>query len=136
MYNIAITKEGKTDFFNDIDDNPRPYPSLADALVSAQYLGLNRDDVELHFIKEGASTEGITQTVKTLPKEEKNSNEKSLEKMSHKQLVAYAAEAGIPIPPESTKADILALIQILEKPATETNDNLQGDSNNGRTTQN
>jgi len=63
MYNIAITKENKTEFFNCTGDKPRQYPTLADALVSAQYLGLSRGDVELHFVKEGASISEIAKNV-------------------------------------------------------------------------
>ncbi|MDR0474383.1 MAG: hypothetical protein LBH43_12015 [Treponema sp.] len=59
MYNIAITKNKETSFFDGADGKPRPYPTLADALVSAQYLGLSRQDVELHFVKEGAAAEGL-----------------------------------------------------------------------------
>jgi hypothetical protein len=68
MYNIAITKENKTSFFNGADDKPRPYPTLADALVSAQYLGLTREDVELHFVREGASIDSITKTTTSMAK--------------------------------------------------------------------
>jgi hypothetical protein len=67
MYNIAITKEKKTKFFNGNDDKPRSYPTLADALVSAQYLGLNKQEgVELHFIMEGTSVDAVTQTTSTI----------------------------------------------------------------------
>jgi len=68
MYNIAITKENKTEFFNCTGDKPRQYPTLADALVSAQYLGLSRGDVELHFVKEGASIERFTQEASPVEK--------------------------------------------------------------------
>ena len=74
MYNIAITKENKTEFFNCTGDKPRQYPTLAAALVSAQYLGLSQGDVELHFVKEGASIEGIT---KAVPKGEKAGKDKT-----------------------------------------------------------
>jgi hypothetical protein len=62
MYNIAITKDKETKFFDGTDSKPRSYPTLADALMSAQYLGLAKQDVELHFIKEGTSNEAINQT--------------------------------------------------------------------------
>jgi len=72
MYNIAITKENKTTFYDGADGKPRPYPTLADALVSAQYLGLTRQDVELHFVKEGASIEAITKTATATVKHDGN----------------------------------------------------------------
>ena len=109
MYNIAITKEKKTDFFNGADDQPRQYPTLADALVSAQYLGLTRQDVELHFVKNGATIDTITQTAKELESGKKQ--KKPFEKMNREQLVAYAAEKEIAINPEGTKAEILVAIQ-------------------------
>jgi hypothetical protein len=62
MYNIAITKDRETKFFDGADNKPRPYPTLADALVSAQYLGLTKQDVELHFVKEGADVEEAAKT--------------------------------------------------------------------------
>jgi len=57
MYNIAITKENKTELFTDTEGKPRRYPALVEALVSAQYLGLASGDVELHFVKEGPAVE-------------------------------------------------------------------------------
>jgi len=66
MYNIAITKEKKTEFFNGNDAKPRSYPNLAEALISAQYLGLTKQDVELHFVKEGTSIDAVTQTTSSI----------------------------------------------------------------------
>jgi len=68
MYNIAVTKENKTEFFNCTGDKPRQYPTLAAALVSAQYLGLSRGDVELHFVKEGTSIKRFTQEASPVKK--------------------------------------------------------------------
>ena len=59
MYNIAITKDKETKFYEGDGGKPRSYPTLADALVSAQYLGLARLDAELHFVKEGAKPKGF-----------------------------------------------------------------------------
>ena len=66
MYNIAITKDKNTDFFSGNDMKPRSYPTLTEALVSAQYLGLAKQDVELHFVREGASVEAITETASSI----------------------------------------------------------------------
>ena len=120
MYNIAITKDKETSFFNGADEKPRPYPTLADALVSAQYLGLTRQDVELHFVKEGTSIEEITQTttVTTPPgggEKTDAGTDKPLEKLNKEQLLAYAAEAGITVNAEGTKAEILAAIHAAGK---------------------
>ena len=125
MYNIAITKEKKTHFFNGADDQPRQYPTLADALVSAQYLGLTRQDVELHFVKEGAAIDAITEISKKPAKQGLEGDEKQkkpLEKMNKDQLIAYAAEKEIAINAESTKAEILATIQATDKQDIKTGD--------------
>ena len=121
MYNIAITKENKTEFFNGADDKPRSYPTLADALVSAQYLGLTRQDAELHFVKAGTSIEAITETTTGIAPQgggaDKTEGPKPPERMNKEQLTAYAKEKGIGIPAEGTKAEILAAIHAAEKPA-------------------
>ena len=119
MYNIAITKDKETSFFNGADEKPRPYPTLADALVSAQYLGLTRQDVELHFVKEGTPTEEITRTTTAATPQggggkADGDTGKPLEKMNKEQLLAYALEKKIDVNYAATKAEILAAIQAAE----------------------
>jgi hypothetical protein len=68
MYNIAITRGENTEFFNGNDGKPRSYPTLADALVTAQYLGLSKQEgVELHFVKEGSSIEAAVAACPSAP---------------------------------------------------------------------
>lgn len=67
MYNIAINNGKETKFFHGSDGKPRSYPSLAEALVSAQYLGLARQDVELHFLKEGELIETVNGALSSAP---------------------------------------------------------------------
>jgi len=130
MYNIAITKENKTEFFNCTGNKPRQYPTLADALVSAQYLGLSRGDVELHFVKEGTSLEGMHKPASYGKKTEKgkqgaeisqsktdgNDNPdteggSSLEGMSKEELLEYAAREEITVNADGAKEEIIAAIR-------------------------
>ena len=126
MYNIAITKENKTEFYDGADGKPRPYPTLADALVSAQYLGLTRQDVELHFVKEGASIEAVTKTTTAVAKPKRNSAKKDNDKpavseqdgggkplaeMNHDELVACAKELDINTENFANDDEIRAAIQ-------------------------
>jgi len=64
MYNIAITKDDKTNFHRGSGDKPNRYPTLADALVSAQYLGLSRSADDLHFVREGTPIDAFSGTAK------------------------------------------------------------------------
>jgi Pyruvate/2-oxoacid:ferredoxin oxidoreductase gamma subunit len=101
MYNIAITQKGKNAFFADNDGKPRNYPTLADALVSAQYLGLTRQDVELHFVKEGTVIGELSETKEDGP----------LPGMNKKQLLAYAKKKGIKVNADMSAEEIVAAIQ-------------------------
>ena len=131
MYNIAITKEGKTDFYKGTGDNPNRYPTLADALVSAQYLGLTRQDVELHFVKEGTSAASITKTVTGMARQQDGSGEGGtdvpLDRMNRGQLAAYAEEKGIAFNVDGTKKEILAAIREAEKGNGDSGDSRQQD---------
>ena len=62
MFNIATTKNNETKFYEDADGKPRQYPTLADALVTAQYHGLTHDADGLHFVRDGVSIEAFTKT--------------------------------------------------------------------------
>ena len=68
MFNIAITKENDTKFYDDTDGKPRQYPTLADALVTAQYHGLTQDADGLHFVKDGVSIDAVTKTTTQTPR--------------------------------------------------------------------
>jgi len=146
MYNIAITKENKTDFFYCTGNKPRQYPTLADALVSAQYLGLSRGDVELHFVKEGTFLEGIGKPVSQGKKtgKGKSGTESSpsasgdkgnpetdvtgghaLEEMSKEELLEYAAREEITVNTDSTQEEILAAIQAAGGEGSTTESNTQ-----------
>jgi len=137
MYNIAITKENKTEFFYCTGDKPRQYPTLADALVSAQYLGLSQGDVELHFVKEGTSIERLTQASAPGKKAGKGkqgveanpgdggskdspdpdaAGELALKKKSKEELLEYAAREKITVNAEGTQEEIIAAIQSVNKP--------------------
>jgi len=69
MYNIAITNEKETAFFSNVDGKPKKYPTLADALASAQYLGLARQDADLHFVREGTPIDAFSGTAKPKPEQ-------------------------------------------------------------------
>jgi len=136
MYNIVISKgrdvEREVGFLNGADDKPRQYPTLAEALVSAQYLGLTRQDVELHFVREGAHTAGLiteTATANTTQRDGDDSGDgtgKALDKMKKAELVAYATGKGIAVNDGDTKETILAAIKEAEKRDLEPNDATQG----------
>ncbi|MCL2093019.1 MAG: hypothetical protein FWH12_02385 [Treponema sp.] len=59
MFNIAVTKENQTRFYEDADGKPRQYPTLADALVTAQYHGLTKESDGLFFVKHGTPVDDI-----------------------------------------------------------------------------
>ena len=63
MFNITITKENETKFYDDADGQPRQYPTLADALVTAQYHGLTKEADGLYFVKDGMTIESVTKTL-------------------------------------------------------------------------
>jgi len=136
MYNIAITKEKETKFFSDAGGKPKRYPTLADALVSAQYLGLTRQDAELHFVKDGTAVESIAGTAAaTLPPqaEEEGGGEtgKSPDKMNRAELAAYAEGKGIAVSDGDTKAVILAAVKEAEKRGEKTGDTSQAEEEGG-----
>ena len=140
MFNIAIAKNKETKFFEDGTGKPRSYPTLADALVSAQYLGLTKQDAELYFVKEGASIDDVTKTASTVTSEQEAVNATegleldiksieealvenqtaldnqstdlavTLEKMEIKELIAFAAEKKIEIKKNSKKNEIISTI--------------------------
>jgi len=130
MYCIAITKEGKTDFYKGSGGRPSRYPTLADALVSAQYLGLTRQAEELHFVKGGADLGAISKTaaaasggggdqMQALEQNGGSNWRAPLEKMSKEQLAACAKERGIAVSADASKKEILAIILEAEKQGDE-----------------
>jgi len=141
MYNIVISKgmdvEREVDFLNGADDKPRRYPTLAEALVSAQYLGLTRQNVELHFVREGAHAAGLITETATANTPQGDGDDsgggtcKVLDKMKKAELVAYAAGKGIAVNDGDTKEIILAAIRETEKQDGKTDDAPQGDGDNG-----
>jgi predicted component of type VI protein secretion system len=121
MYNIAITQDGITAFFADAVGKPRSYPTMADALVSAQYLGLTRKDVELHFVKEGTVIpESLTAPI--TGGTEDNPDKDPLAGMTKAQLLAYAGEHGLEIDKNAKVDDIREQIRAAEQASAQGNE--------------
>ena len=60
MYNIAVVKDKKSELYKGNDGSVYAFPTLDEALISAQYHGLGRQYDELYFVKEGADIESVT----------------------------------------------------------------------------
>jgi hypothetical protein len=125
MYNTIITREGESAFLTENDGKPRNYPTLSDALVSAQYLGLTKGEVELHFVKEGAVIPGALANTSTGSTGSKLEGD-PLAGMTKKQLLAYAEENGITVDEKAKPDEIRAQIHEAQRADSESDESTGG----------